>query len=110
MVIVEVGRQDPTKVRRVQDNDMIEALPPDRSDDALDIGVLPRRSRRRWHVDDIHRLQPIAEDRPIGRVSIADQVLRRGIPRKRLDKLLPNPKTKLKPIYSDNAPAPTDDP
>ncbi len=76
---------------RVQDNDMIEALPPDRSDDALDIGVLPRRSRRRWHVDDIHRLQPIAEDRPIGRVAIADQVSRRGFPRKRFHKLLPEP-------------------
>ncbi len=41
-VIVEVGRQDPSQVTRVQDNDMIEAFPPDRSDDALDIGVLPR--------------------------------------------------------------------
>ena len=42
MVIVEVGRQDPSQVMRVQDNDMIEAFPPDRSYDALDIGVLPR--------------------------------------------------------------------
>ncbi len=42
VVIVEVGRQDPPQVTRVHDDDMIKALPPDRSDDALDIGVLPR--------------------------------------------------------------------
>ncbi len=52
MIIVEVGRQDPTQVTRVHDNDMIEALPPDRSNDALDIGVLPGRSWRRQHVDE----------------------------------------------------------
>jgi len=91
MVIVEVGRQDPTQVTRVQDNDMIEALPPDRSDDALNIGVLPRRSWRRRQVDGAHRFQPIAEDRSIGCVAISDQVSRRGFPRERLHKLLRQP-------------------
>ena len=42
VVIVEVGRQDPSQLTRVQDNDMIETFPLDRSDDALDIGILPR--------------------------------------------------------------------
>ena len=42
MVIVEIERQDPSQVTRVQYNDMIEAFPPDRSNDALDIRILPR--------------------------------------------------------------------
>ncbi len=41
MVVVDVGRQDPLQVMRVQDNNVIEAFPPDRPDDALDIGILP---------------------------------------------------------------------
>ena len=107
MVIVEVGRQDPSQVARVQDNDMIEAFPPDRSDDALDIGVLPRRSWRRRHLDDAHRLQPIAEDRPIGRVAVANQVSRRGFPRKRFHKLLPEPgRRRMRRDVEVNHPAP----
>ena len=76
-------------MKRVQDNDTIEAFPPDRSNDALDNGILP--SWRRRQIVDIHRLQPIAEDRPIGGVAITDQALRRGFPRKRFHKLLPEP-------------------
>jgi len=91
MIIVEVGRQDPTQVTSVQHNDMIEALPPDRSDDALDIGVLPGRSWCGQCLQYSHAIQARAKDRAERRVAIADQVSRRGFPRERLDKLLRQP-------------------
>ena len=75
----------------IRHDHMIQTLPPDRSDDALDIGVLPRRSWRRRYFDDIHRRQTIAEYCSAGCVAIADQVSRRGVPRERLHELMPKP-------------------
>jgi len=39
---------------RVQHDHMIEALAPDRADDSLHVGVLPRRSRRRSYLMDVY--------------------------------------------------------
>src|SRR4029077_1527416 len=44
-VVVEVGLQDAAKTSFIQNNDMIQALTPDRPDQALDVGILPRRLR-----------------------------------------------------------------
>ncbi len=40
VVVSEVGAQEPLEMAVVVDDDMIEALAPDRADQALDVGIL----------------------------------------------------------------------
>ena len=46
VVILKVFRQHTAQVTLIEDDDVIETFAADRADDALDIGVLPWRSRR----------------------------------------------------------------
>jgi hypothetical protein len=45
VVILKIRRQRTAQVMLIEDDDVIETFAADRADDALDIGVLPRRSR-----------------------------------------------------------------
>ena len=65
MMILKVCRQHSAQVTLIEDDDVIEAFAADRADDALDLGVLPRRSRRGDDLLDGHRLDTVAEGRPI---------------------------------------------
>ena len=65
VVILKVCRQHTAQVTLIEDDDVIKAFATDRADDALDIGVLPRRSRRGDDLLDSHRLNTIAERLPI---------------------------------------------
>jgi len=42
MVVVDVPRQNAAQMALVEDHDMIQTLATDRTDHALDVGVLPR--------------------------------------------------------------------
>ena len=42
IVIAGVGRKDPAQTGLAEDDDVIEAFPPDRSDQPLRVPVLPR--------------------------------------------------------------------
>ena len=57
VVIVKVRRQHRAQVTLIEDDEVIEAFPADRADDAFDIGVLPRRSRRGGDLLDGHGLE-----------------------------------------------------
>ena len=83
VVIVQVGRQDPPKMALVQDDDVIQAFSPDRSDDSFGVGVLPRRSWRGQDFADVHGSQAIAEGCSIGAIAIPDEVSRGAVPWKR---------------------------
>src|ERR1700687_681569 len=61
VVILKVGRQHTAQVTLTEDDDVIEALAAHRANDALDVGVLPRRARRRNDLLDSHHLKAIAE-------------------------------------------------
>jgi hypothetical protein len=54
IVVAGVFRQDSPKMRRVEHDQMIRALAPDRADQAFNISVLPRRADRRGPVPDPH--------------------------------------------------------
>ena len=54
VVIAGVGRQDPTQVPLPEHQDMVQALPPDRADQPLDMAVLPRRAPRNGPITDTH--------------------------------------------------------
>ena len=68
---------------RVQHDHMIEALAPDRADDSLHVGVLPRRSRRRSYLMDVHPFEG-GRDMRKNRIAIVQEivgclVLRKGV-------------------------------
>ena len=54
IVVVGVGFQDPTQTHLVQDNDVVHALTPDRSDQPFGKTVLPGRGWRGRLVPDAH--------------------------------------------------------
>ncbi len=75
----------------VEDDHVVQALPPDGPDDPFDEGVLPRRARRGQHLLDAHDLDPTADYRPIHAVAIPDHVSWRCIPRECFRDLLRYP-------------------
>src|SRR3977135_1050097 len=91
VVIVKVCRQHTAQVTLIEDDDVIETFAADRADDALDIGILPWRSRRGDDLLDRHRLDTIAEGLPIRSVSISQQKARRGVPGEGLGDLARQP-------------------
>jgi hypothetical protein len=82
IVIASVGSQDPAQMRFTQDNEMVHTLAPDRSDQPFCKAILPRRGRRGGLVPDAHGAQSAFNDGAINAIPIADDAVRRLIPRK----------------------------
>src|SRR5712672_355631 len=91
VVVMGVRFQNATQMRLAQDNHMIDALAPDRSDQPFGKAILPRRGWRGRLVPDAHGAQSACDDRNIDAIPIADKVTRRFIPRKCLRYLTCNP-------------------
>jgi len=62
VVIASISGQDSAQMGLVEYNDVVEALTPDRTDETLDIAVLPRRARRNGSVSDPHRPKSLRDD------------------------------------------------
>ena len=71
-----------------QDNDVVQALAPDRSDQPFGKAVLPGRGWCGRLVPDAHGAQSARDDAAIDPVAIADQVARGLIPRECLRYLM----------------------
>ncbi len=67
-----------------QNDDMIQALAPDRSDQPFDKAILPRRGWRGRFVPDAHGAKSACDNAPIDPIPIADEVVRSLIPGKGL--------------------------
>ena len=80
-VVVHVPGQRTLQARGSEDDHVIETLASDRSDEPFDHAVLPRRSRRRQHFSDRHRLRSLV-DRREREIPIADQEAPRVVPGK----------------------------
>jgi hypothetical protein len=61
VIVGEVSGQDPAQVPFAKDDDMIETLAPDRADEPLREGVLPRAVRCREDFLDPHALHSVAK-------------------------------------------------
>src|ERR1700723_3619792 len=93
-IIVGVGFQDPTQMHLAQDNqdnDVVQTLTPDRSDQPFGKAVLPGRGWCGRLVPDAPRAQSARDDAAIDPVAIADEVARSFIPGKCLRYLTSNP-------------------
>src|SRR5450755_417471 len=74
-----------------EDNDVVQALAPDRSDQPFGKAVLPGRGWRGRLVPDAHGAQSACDDAAIDPIPIADEVARSLIPRKCFRYLTCNP-------------------
>src|SRR5260221_14163841 len=80
IIIGGVGFQDPTQMHLAQNNDVVQTLTPDRSDQPFGKGILPRRGWCGRLVPDAHGAQSSRDDAAINPVPIADEVVRSLIP------------------------------
>src|SRR6202166_2222159 len=78
-------------MRFAPNDDMIETLTPDRSDQPFGEAVLPGRGWCGRLVSDAHGAQSACDDRTVDSVAIPDHIARIPIPRKRLGYLTSNP-------------------
>ena len=74
VIVREVAGQRAAQVQFAEDKDVIQALAPDRADDPLREGVLPRTVRRRQNFTDANALHALAERGAVDRVAIAEEV------------------------------------
>src|SRR5882762_2241313 len=74
-----------------EDNDVVQALTPDRSDQPFGKSILPRRSWCGRLVPDAHGAQSARDNAAIDLVPIEDKIVRSFIPRKGLRYLTCNP-------------------
>src|SRR5580693_7311300 len=91
VVIVCIAFQNPTQMFLVQNNDVIQTLAPDRSDQPFGKAVLPRRGWCSGLVANAHRAQSACDDGAVDPISVSDHVTRSPIPRKGLGYLTCNP-------------------
>src|SRR5438094_1194501 len=70
---------------------MVQTLAPDRADEPLREGVLPRALGRGQYLPDSHALHAVPNRVTVDRVAIAEEVGWRGVVRERLDDLLGGP-------------------
>src|SRR5262249_23266437 len=91
MVIREVASQDSAQVSVAEDENVVETLAPDRTDQALREWILPRAVRRRENLLDPHALHAVAKLLAIHVVAVAQEIGGRGVVRERGDDLLRGP-------------------
>src|SRR3984893_14767368 len=81
VMIDGIFRKDSAKVLRVERDQMISALAPDRPDQAFSISVLPGRAERGGPVPDAHCSHPSPERAAKCSVIVTDEIFGRCVPR-----------------------------
>jgi len=91
MVIDEVAVQDAAQVPLAEDENVIQALASDRTDQALHERVLPGAVRRREDFVDPHALHSVPKLLAVDLVTVAQEIGRRGVVREGVHDLLGGP-------------------
>src|ERR1700674_4158834 len=91
VIVVEVSTNDAPEVTVVQNDDMIEAVAAQSSDESLHEWVLPWTSRCAEDLLDPHAVKPLLKRPTVDRVTIAKQVFRRAVPWEGFNDLLGRP-------------------
>src|SRR5215472_443323 len=80
VVIRGISLEAATQMPLAEDDQMIEALAPSRTDEPLDVSVLPGRTRGNWMIANGHRTNAPGVRRPERSVAVAEQMARRFVP------------------------------
>src|SRR5262245_26781877 len=91
VVVPEVRGQKAAEVALRENDDMIQALAPDRTDQALGERVLPGAVRRREDFLDAHALYPVPKVLAVDPVTVAQEIGGRTVIRECLHDLLSGP-------------------
>ena len=70
VVVMGIRFQNPTQMRLAQNNDVVQTLTPDRSDQPFGNTILPGRGWRSRLVPDAHGTQSACEDRTIDAIPV----------------------------------------
>src|SRR4029453_14622462 len=107
VIVLEVAGEDAAEVPVAENENVIQTLAPDRTDEALGERVLPRALRRRGDFTDTHALHALPEHVTVDRVAIAEEKGRRGVVREGVHDLLGGPVGSgvFGHVEVDNAPA-----
>src|SRR5258706_13742196 len=74
-----------------EDNDVVQALAPDRSDQPLGKAILPGRGWCNWLISDAPGAKSACDNGAVDPIAVPDHVTRSSIPRKSLGDLACNP-------------------
>jgi Integrase core domain len=91
VVVREVACRDASQVPFAQNENMIQALAPNRADEPLREGILPRAVGCREDLRDAHALYTMPELLAVDAVAIAEEIGRHGVVREGLHDLLGGP-------------------
>src|SRR5262245_50075041 len=91
IVIALIRLEQVTKVPFAKHNDVVKAIPPDRSDEPLRTSVLPWRLHCNRPIADTHRSQPAENGLAIDPITVANDVARCPLPSVCLGQLASNP-------------------
>src|SRR6266849_8733670 len=76
VVIVRIVFQNPTQMFLVQDNDVVQALAPDRSDQPFGKAVLPGRGWCNWLISDAHGAKSACDNGAVDPIAVPDHITR----------------------------------
>src|SRR5271165_5099102 len=91
VIVIEIRSKDSAERGLVENDHLIQALPADGSNHALDVGSLPRRARGRKHFLDAQSFRLFHNVVTINAISIPQKIVGSAVPRKCLDQLLCRP-------------------
>src|SRR5439155_20957223 len=91
VIVREVASQGAPQMPFAEAEDVIQTLAPDRADEPLREGVLPRAVGRRQDLIDPHALHSLSERVSVDLIAIAEEVGRGGVVRERVHDLLGRP-------------------
>src|SRR6202048_765253 len=91
VVIASIGSQESAQMRLAQDDEMVNTLAPDRSDQPFGKAVLPRRGWCNGLGPDAHGTQSARDDNAVDSIPISDHIARSHVPGKSLGYLTCNP-------------------
>ena len=91
MVVIEISGNDTPEMAFVQNDEMIEAIAAQGSDQPLHERVLPRTSRCAENLFDPQALDPPLKCAAVDRIAIAEEVFRCAVPWEGFDDLLARP-------------------
>jgi len=92
IVIGSVILQNATQLRFVEHDQVIESFATDRSNEPLDVGVLPRRAWRRRMIADPHCPNAAGVGWTEGPIAVTNQVMRCFVPGKGISHLTGDPR------------------
>src|SRR6202795_13544 len=78
-------------MRLAEDNDVVQALAPDRSDQPFGKAILPGRGWCNWPISDAHGAKSARDNGAVDPIAVPDHITRSPIPRKCLGDLACNP-------------------